>query len=56
MGAEIVDAQDRLGSIEPGKMADLIACPGNPATRMSDLRQINFVMQGGKIVRDDSTH
>jgi imidazolonepropionase-like amidohydrolase len=56
MGAEIVDAQDRLGSIEPGKMADLIACPGNPATRLSEVRGVNFVMQGGKIVRDDSTH
>jgi len=45
-----------LGSIETGKMADLIACPGNPATRLSDVRGVNFVMQGGKIVRDDSTH
>jgi imidazolonepropionase-like amidohydrolase len=54
MGAEIVNACDRLGTLEPGKLADLVACPGNPAVDIRDLRKIGFVMQGGAIVRHDS--
>jgi imidazolonepropionase-like amidohydrolase len=53
MGAEIVSAGEQMGTLEPGKLADLIACPGNPAERLSDLRQIGFVMKGGALVRND---
>jgi imidazolonepropionase-like amidohydrolase len=53
MGAEIVSASNQLGTLEPGKLADVIACPGNPAERLSDLRNTGFVMKGGTIVRDD---
>jgi imidazolonepropionase-like amidohydrolase len=53
MGAEIVDAEDRLGTLEVGKLADLVACPGNPAENMRDLRRIGFVMKGGEVVRCD---
>ncbi len=53
MGAEIVSAQDQFGTLEPGKLADVIACPGNPAERLRDLRQIGFVMKGGVVVRED---
>jgi imidazolonepropionase-like amidohydrolase len=54
MAAEIVDAQDRIGTLEPGKLADIVACPGNPAENMRDLRGLGFVMKGGKVVRCDS--
>jgi len=53
MGAEIVCAQDRLGTLERGKLADVVACPGNPSERLRDLRKIGFVMKAGAIVRDD---
>jgi imidazolonepropionase-like amidohydrolase len=53
MGAEIVSASDQLGTLQPGKLADVIACPGNPAERLSDLRKIGFVMKGGMIVRNE---
>jgi imidazolonepropionase-like amidohydrolase len=53
VAAEIVSAQDRLGTLERGKLADLVACPGNPAERLRDLRKIGFVMQGGALLRDD---
>jgi imidazolonepropionase-like amidohydrolase len=52
-GAEIVDACDRLGTIEAAKFADIVACDGNPALRMRDLRRTRFVMKGGAIVRHD---
>lgn len=53
MGAEIVDAQDRIGTLEPGKLADIVACSGNPAENMRDLRGLGFVMKGGEVVRCD---
>ena len=45
--------QDRIGSIERGKYADIIAVSGNPLTDISELQRVRFVMTGGRIVRDD---
>lgn len=46
-----VDAS--LGTIEPGKYADLIAMPADPAADIAALRGIDFVMKGGVVYRDD---
>ena len=51
--AEVLGWQDRIGSLEKGKYADLIAVPGNPLADITALQRVNFVMKGGKIVRDD---
>jgi imidazolonepropionase-like amidohydrolase len=51
--AEIVNARDRLGTLQPGKLADVVACDGNLAVHMRDLRQTRFVMKGGSVVRFD---
>jgi imidazolonepropionase-like amidohydrolase len=51
--AEVLGWQDHIGSLEKGKYADLIAVPGNPLTDITELQRVNFVMKGGKIVRDD---
>jgi imidazolonepropionase-like amidohydrolase len=51
--AEWLDAQDRLGSIEVGKLADLIAVDGDPTADISRMRHLRFVMQDGRIVRHD---
>ena len=45
--------QDRIGSIEKGKYADLIAISGNPLADITELQRVRFVMKGGKIIRQD---
>jgi imidazolonepropionase-like amidohydrolase len=51
--ARWLDADDRVGTIQPGRFADLIAMPDDPTAGMAALRGIRFVMKGGVVVRDD---
>src|SRR5262249_17555990 len=44
---------DRIGSIETGKYADLIAVSGDPSSDIAELQRVKFVMKGGRVVRDD---
>ena len=48
--AELLGAADELGSIDPGKNADLVILRANPLKNISDLRQIEYVIKDGKIV------
>lgn len=50
--AELLDEQDSVGAIEPGKFADLIAVPGDPLADITLLRHVSFVMKGGVSVLD----
>ncbi|HKB08491.1 MAG TPA: amidohydrolase family protein [Candidatus Polarisedimenticolia bacterium] len=47
--AELLGWQDRIGAVEPGKLADLIAVEGNPLGDISALRRVRFVMKGGRV-------
>jgi imidazolonepropionase-like amidohydrolase len=53
VNAEMMGWQDRVGSIEKGKYADLIAVSGNPLSDITELQRVKFVMKGGEIVRND---
>jgi imidazolonepropionase-like amidohydrolase len=53
--AEMLGWQDRVGAIEPGKLADLVAVSGDPLSDITELERVRFVMKGGQVVRDDST-
>jgi imidazolonepropionase-like amidohydrolase len=44
---------DRIGSIETGKYADLVAVSGDPSADITELQRVKFVMKGGRVVRDD---
>lgn len=53
VAAELMGWQDRVGSIEPGKFADVVAVSGDPTTDITELERVKFVMKGGQVVRDD---
>ncbi len=44
---------DRVGTVEKGKFADLIAVAGNPLADVSEMERVKFVMKGGVLVRND---
>jgi len=50
--SELIGLQDRVGTIEIGKCADLIAVEGDPLTDITLLRAVKFVMKGGVVVRN----
>jgi imidazolonepropionase-like amidohydrolase len=55
--AELIAWQAKVGSIEPGKFADVIAVAGDPIADVGELERIKFVMKGGTIVKNEfSTH
>jgi imidazolonepropionase-like amidohydrolase len=49
--ADLLGAADRVGSIQAGRFADVIAVAGNPLTDITELRRVTFVMKDGKRVR-----
>ena len=49
--AEMLGWQDRVGAIEPGKFADIVAVPGNPLEDVNALQKVNFVMKGGTVYK-----
>jgi len=44
---------DKIGSVEKGKFADLVAVAGNPLTDVTEMERVRFVMKGGMVVRND---
>lgn len=49
--ADLLDMSDSIGTIEPGKYADIIAVSGSPLENIDELLDVDFVMKGGKIFR-----
>ncbi|MBI4887563.1 MAG: amidohydrolase family protein [Acidobacteria bacterium] len=53
VNAEVMGWQDRIGSIDKGKYADLVAVSGDPLADITELQRVRFVMKGGKVIRND---
>jgi imidazolonepropionase-like amidohydrolase len=51
--AELMGRQDRIGRLEPGLYADLVAVAGNPLDDVRLLEDVRLVMKGGQVVRDE---
>lgn len=51
--AELIGWQDRVGAIEAGKFADLIATAGDPLQDITELERVAFVMKGGQVIKND---
>jgi imidazolonepropionase-like amidohydrolase len=51
INSEIIHWQNRVGTVEVGKLADLVAVPGNPLSDIKVTEQVGFVMKGGYVYR-----
>lgn len=52
--ADLLGWSDKVGAIEPGKYADIVAVNGDPLTDITVLQHVDFVMKGGVIYKGDS--
>ncbi len=51
--AELLGLQDKLGTLESGKLADIVAVPGDPVENIRQTEKVFFVMKEGVIHRND---
>src|SRR6267142_491122 len=53
--AELLGLADKIGTLEAGKLADIVAVPGDPTQNIRQVEKVFFVMKEGVIFRNDST-
>jgi imidazolonepropionase-like amidohydrolase len=51
--AKLFGVDDKLGTLEAGKLADVIAVPGDPSRDITTVEKVFFVMKDGAVVRND---
>ena len=51
--AEIIGWSDRVGTIEPGRFADVIAVAGDPLRDITELERVTWVMKGGVVYKQN---
>jgi imidazolonepropionase-like amidohydrolase len=51
--AELLGWSDKLGTIEAGKWADIVAVSGDPLKDIKELENVKFVMKGGTVYKNE---
>jgi imidazolonepropionase-like amidohydrolase len=51
--ADLLGWSDKMGAVEPGKWADIIAVDGDPLQEVTTLERVKFVMKGGEVVKNE---
>lgn len=49
VNARLLDLDDKLGTLEPGKLADVLVVAGNPDQRLDDLEKVDLVIRDGRV-------
>ncbi|HYL65335.1 MAG TPA: amidohydrolase family protein, partial [Candidatus Methylomirabilis sp.] len=50
---ELLGWSDKIGTIEAGKWADIVAVSGDPLSDITELQRVKFVMKGGAVYKND---
>ena len=53
-GANLLGMADTIGTLESGKLADLVAVPGDPLQDIRQTEKVSFVMKGGRILKSEA--
>ena len=53
VAAELLGWSDKMGTVEPGKWADLVAVSGDPLKDITELQRVKFVMKGGVVYKNE---
>jgi imidazolonepropionase-like amidohydrolase len=53
VAATLLGLDSKIGTLDPGKLADIVAVPGNPIQDIKTTQSVIFVMKEGKLFRND---
>lgn len=53
VAAELLGWSEKMGAVEPGKWADLVAVGGDPLKDITELQRVKFVMKAGVVYKND---